>query len=151
MGLEEQGQHLVFYDGTCGMCHKAVQFLLKHDKMKVFVFAPLQGETAAKMLGDWKSLFPDADTLVLVENYRDPSDEYELSKRIFAFGKGGLRICWLLGGVWAIPGAISFLPSFLYDWIYRWVARHRFQWFERRTCLVPKNGDVDVDLTRFLP
>jgi len=136
------GQHLVFFDGTCGMCHGVVQFLLKHDKENVFVFAPLQGETAADFLDDWRNKYPDADTLVLIENYQDDS-----MKRIFMYGKGALRICWLLGGMWKVPGAISFLPPFLYDWGYRYIARHRFQWVERKSCLIPKVED----LNRFLP
>ncbi|MBP6217575.1 MAG: DUF393 domain-containing protein [Oligoflexales bacterium] len=133
-------ENLVFYDGTCGMCHGVVQFLLEHDKKKTFLFAPLQGETAKHVLKDWRSSFPNADTIILVENY--PSH-----KQIFAFGKGGFRICWRLGGFWKIPGLLSFLPGCFYNWGYRWVARHRFQWFDKQACLIPDTRDVK----RFLP
>lgn len=136
------GQHLVFYDGTCGMCHWVVQFLLKHDRNKIFMFAPLQGETAGVLLKDWRITVPEADSLVLIENYQDPDQ-----KKIYIFGKGALRICWLLGGLWMVPGAISFLPSFLYDWLYKWVARHRFKWFASQSCLIPKTQNT----SRFLP
>jgi predicted DCC family thiol-disulfide oxidoreductase YuxK len=139
--MKLEGQHLLFYDGTCGMCHRAVQFLLKNDKNNIFVFAPLQGKTAADLLKDWRIAFPNADTLVLVQNYCTDNP------KIFAFGRGVLRTCWLLGGFWKIPGLISFLPSSLYDWIYKWVARHRFKWFEPKICLIPKTQD----LNRFLP
>ena len=122
--MQPIGQHLVFYDGTCGMCHQAVQFLLKHDRHGIFLFAPLQGETAALLLQKWRTVFPGADSLVLMQNYKDPKH-----KQIYAFGKGALRICWLLGGLWKIPGFISFLPAGLYDWVYRWIAYRRFQWF----------------------
>ena len=137
-----ESQHLIFYDGTCGMCHWVVQFLLRYDIKKLFVFAPLQGETAQVLLKDWRTSNPEADSLVLIENYQDPK-----KKKIYIFGKGALRICWLLGRFWMIPGSISFLPSFLYDWIYRWVARHRFQWFASQSCLIPRNQDS----SRFLP
>lgn len=134
-------EHIVFYDGTCGMCHWVVQFLLKHDHNEHFVFAPLQGETAKLLLKDWRNTEPDVDSLVLIENYKNPEQ-----RQIYVFGKGALRICWLLGGFWSIPGSISFLPGVLYDWIYRWIARHRFQWFSRPSCLIPKGQDS----TRFL-
>lgn len=134
--MKTLGRHLIFYDGTCGMCHRAVQFLLKWDKNKLFVFSPLQGKAAARMLPP--HINEDLETLILVENYQDNSE-----KRVFTFGKGAFRICWLLGGFWSIFGAISFLPSFLYDWAYRWVAHHRFQWFVREECLVPKNEDMN--------
>jgi predicted DCC family thiol-disulfide oxidoreductase YuxK len=36
----------VFYDGTCGLCHRAVRFLVRRDRDgTLFRFAPLQGET----------------------------------------------------------------------------------------------------------
>lgn len=135
-------QHIVFYDGTCGMCHWAVGFLLKSDKKKIFLFAPLQGETAAELLKDWRLSSPDADSLVLLENYHDQNHQ-----SIATFGKGFFRILWLLGGWWKMPGSIFFLPSFLYDWGYKWIARRRFRWFKRETCPIPQTQD----LKRFLP
>jgi len=140
--MTHKGIHLIFYDGTCGMCHHIVQFLLKHDKKNIFVFAPLQGETAHQLLNNWRTTHPDADTIVLLENYRDQDN-----KHIYIFAKAALRICWLLGGMWKILGVISFLPPFLYNWAYRWVARHRFQWFEKQSCLIPTTQDIN----RFLP
>lgn len=130
--MNRDTQHIVFYDGTCGMCHGVVQFLLRHDKNEIFVFAPLQGETSSKILNKWRNSHPSADSLVLMENYLDNKN-----KKIFIFGKAALRILWLLGGFWKIPGIVSFLPSFLYDWGYKWIAKHRFQWFERQECLIP--------------
>ncbi len=127
--------HLVLYDGTCRLCHGAVQFILNHDKEKVFQFAPLQGETAISLLKDWRNKYPEADTIVLIENWKQ-SDQ----KRLF-FGKAALRILWLLGGKWSLLGIFSFLPSFLYDWIYRYIARNRFAWFGHQECLIPKKSD----------
>ena len=133
-------KHLIFYDGTCGLCHRAVQFVLKRDCYQRFVFAPLQGETAAALLG--KSKASSMETLVLVENYQNPE-----CRCILTHGQGALRISWLLGGFWVIPGVFSFLPPFLYDWLYHWVARHRFKWFGKETCLLPQTKCNE----RFLP
>ena len=38
---------LVLYDGTCGLCAKAVRFILAHERDHDLVFAPLQGPTGA--------------------------------------------------------------------------------------------------------
>jgi len=122
-----RSKHLVFYDGECGLCDHAVQFLLKRDTQEIFIFAPLQGKTAQKFLKE--KIFPKADSLVLIENYQTQPDTY-------LFGKGALRICWLLGGPWATLGAISFLPSFLYDWAYKIVARNRHRLFSQ-SCNLP--------------
>lgn len=133
------GKNLIFYDGTCGLCDHIVQFLLKHDPEGIFVFAPLQGSTAQTFLKDLDPKMKEADSLILVEDYTSPDRKY------YVFGKAAFRICWLLGGFWALLGLISFLPSFLYDWGYRLVARNRHRFFQ--SCVLPTRELQD----RFLP
>ena len=41
---------LLIYDGTCGFCHGAVRFVLRHDRKSVFRFAPLLGEVATDVM-----------------------------------------------------------------------------------------------------
>lgn len=130
-------KHLVFYDGTCGFCDHVVQFLLKQDSKGIFVFAPLQGVTAKKLLVDTKSGLEKEDSLVLIEDYQTDK------RQTYILGRGAFRILWLLGGAWAIPGAISFLPSFLYDWGYRLVARNRHRFFRQDACVVPDPKRAD--------
>lgn len=124
-------KHLLFYDGTCGLCDHAVQFLLWADKRELFVFAPLQGTTARNVLKDLPSEYKQADSLILVENYRHPSQKF------YILGKGALRIFWLLGGLWTLLGVISFLPTFLYNWAYRIIARNRHHFFSQEQCVIP--------------
>src|ERR1700689_3400113 len=41
-----QEAEYLFYDGHCGLCHRAVRFVLRHDRGgRAFRFAPLQGST----------------------------------------------------------------------------------------------------------
>lgn len=131
--------HLVFYDGECGFCDQVVQFILKVDHRKLFMFAPLQGKTAAKVLKGMSPSDRREDTLVLVENYREPHEQISI------LGKGAFRILWLLGGAWKLLGWISFLPSPLYNWAYRLFARHRHRFFAKQ-CQLPQQKD-----SRFLP
>lgn len=130
------GKHLIFYDGECGLCDQVVQGVLKCDKRKVFDFAPLQGKTAEERLKPP----PSADTVVLIENYESQSKKYILSKAVF-------KTCWLLGGLWVLPGLLSFLPSFLFDWAYRSVASNRKRFFRQDYCVIPPAGEA----SRFLP
>jgi predicted DCC family thiol-disulfide oxidoreductase YuxK len=41
-------QPVVLYDGTCGLCHRSVRWLMKRDRRRLW-YAPLQGETAAAL------------------------------------------------------------------------------------------------------
>lgn len=123
-------QHLVFYDGECGLCDRTVQFLLKADKKDVCVFAPLKGITALQMLKDLPPSQKNADSVILVENWETDPKFCIRSKAIF-------RIFWLLGGWWSLLGWLNFLPAFLFDWAYRLVAHYRHQLFSKITCPVP--------------
>lgn len=134
-------KHLVFYDGDCGLCDHVVQFLLKHDKEQKFLFAPLQGITAANSLQELPPKYKTLDTLILLENYATPQ------QKSYVLGRGAFRILWLLGGTWKLIGWISFLPSFLYDWGYRLIARNRRYLFSHETCFIPN----EQNKSRFLP
>lgn len=126
-------QHLVFYDGECGLCDAFVQFLLRVDKRESFFFAPLQGKHAEKLPPEKKTL----DSVILVEDYKG-------KKRLYYEGKAAFRTLWLLGGRWRLIGWFNFLPAILYNWCYRLVAANRHRLFPKTECVIPG------DKTRFL-
>src|ERR1700722_12540294 len=126
-------QRIIFYDGTCPMCNRAVRFLLAADQNKQFYFAPLNGETAKRKLKDLHLKNPNLDTLVLLEG-----------EAILVEGKAVFRILWLLGGKYALIGWLSFLPSWLFDIMYRIIARYRYHLFSKKIEI--KKADE-----RFLP
>lgn len=130
-------EHLVFYDGACGLCDHAVQFVLKRDKEKSFVFAPLQGETAKKLLKE----VPKEDSLVLIENFQ--TDQ----RRVYQFGEGALRILWQLPFPWKAVGALHVLPASIPNFFYRIVARNRHRYFPKDRCQLPIGDEKE----RFLP
>jgi predicted DCC family thiol-disulfide oxidoreductase YuxK len=136
-----QGKHLLFYDGECGLCDHIVQFVLRKDKKEVFVFAPLQGETAARVLKDLPAEYKNLDSIVLIKDYQTPEQE------TYVMGKGAFKVLWLLGGGWALLGSLSFMPAFLYDWGYRLVAKNRHRLFSQRECMLPD----PKTRSRFLP
>ncbi len=131
-------KHVIFYDGECPLCNRAVRFILNVDRAQKFYFAPLKGKTAEKKLAHFFLKSPELDTLILLQNY-ETADE-----KLLIEGKGALRILWLLGGKYAGVGLLSFLPSFLFDPFYRLVARNRFRLFPGRTPIAQPSD-------RFLP
>jgi predicted DCC family thiol-disulfide oxidoreductase YuxK len=127
--------HLVLYDNMCAFCNRSVNSLLKADQRRVFLFAPLEGETASLIL--LKNA--KKDSLVLIEHYKTPKETQHY------YGKAVLRICWHLGGLWRLLGMFSFLPTFLVDRLYRLISQHRHIFghsgpplvFERDSRLLP--------------
>lgn len=133
-------QHLIFYDGQCGLCDGVVQLVLKIDGKKQFVFAPLQGKTAAYYLKELAENDKHIDSVILVQNY------LSTDRQLFIYSRAVFRIFWLLGGVWSLLGWLSFLPTVLFDWAYRLIARYRYRLFGQQ-CLIPPKDQQD----RFLP
>src|SRR5690606_15632130 len=88
------GEHLIFYDGDCAFCHRAVLEILKADEKKLFDFAPLAGETAKEILIGPNARFAKEDSLVLIESYRSSG------RRFWLRSKGAFRIYWLMGSYW---------------------------------------------------
>lgn len=134
-------QHLLFYDGKCGMCDHLVQHVLKADRRGLFLFAPLDGKTADKVLKEIPNEIKQADSLILIENFQ------QRDSSLWMYGRGALKVAWLLGGWWVLLGWISFLPPFLYDWGYRLIAKNRRKLFSKNSCCLPKSFEKE----RFLP
>jgi predicted DCC family thiol-disulfide oxidoreductase YuxK len=124
----EPAREYLFYDGHCGLCHRAVKFVLRHDRTGgAFRFAPLQGETfAARVAAERRAGLPDS-VVVLTENR-------ELLVRSDAF----LHIFRRLGGGWGVLAALlSVVPRGLRDFVYDFIARIRYRVFGKREDLCP--------------
>lgn len=108
----------VFYDGSCGLCHKAVKFLLAEDTLGGrFRFAPLGGTTATAALS---GLGPLPDSIVVVT-----ADGRRLLK-----SSAVLDAMTRIGGYWRILGhVLSLVPRPLRDFAYDGVAKVRKRLF----------------------
>ncbi len=123
---------IVFIDGECLLCNRAVSFLVARDHRAVLRFAHLQGPLAAARLpADSRDVGPDG-AVVLLEP--DRGDRVSLRSLAILRLLGRLEAPWTwLAPLAAVPG----LPRLL-DVAYRFVARRRDHWFGRAaTCLMP--------------
>lgn len=112
---------LLFYDGGCGLCHRAVRFVLARDREGAFRFAPIGGRTfCAVVPAVARASLPDS----LVVRGRDG--------RLYLKSDGTIHILERLGGGWGVLAALlRLLPRRLRDAGYDLVARHRLGWFGR--------------------
>ncbi len=127
---------VIFFDDVCVMCNGFVNFLLRVDRRQQFLFAPLQGETARKLL---PPLAGDPAQWSMV--YLDEAGVHEQSS-------ASLEVYRRLGGAWWLLSLGRFVPRRLRDPVYRVIARNRYRWFgKRETCRVP----TAEERARFLP
>jgi predicted DCC family thiol-disulfide oxidoreductase YuxK len=123
-----QKSEYVFYDGHCGLCHRAVKFILKHDRSgNAFRFAPLQGETIQSLVpADQRARLPDSFVVLT----RDGA--------LLMRSNASLYILQTLGGGWKIlANILGIIPRGFRDLVYDFVARIRYRVFGRRDDLCP--------------
>ncbi len=128
MSLAASIAEILFYDGHCGLCHRAVKFVLRHDPSgSAFRFAPLQGAT-------FQSRVPAGAQADLPDSVVVLTRDGALLVRSNAF----LHILRRLGGGWEILASLfAVIPRPLRDVIYNLVARIRYRVFGTREDLCP--------------
>src|SRR5215471_18456014 len=130
--LEPISGPIVLYDGVCGLCNRAVQFLLKRDRHDRFRFAPLQSSFAAALLARHDIDHTDLDTVYAVRNY-EKSDEQLLAK-----SDAFLCFAEVLGGIWSVARLARIVPRPVRDLLYDFVARNRYRVFGKsESCMLP--------------
>ena len=141
-------EHLLLYDGECGLCDHAVQFLLDHDTRRVLHYSPLQGELAKKILSENPRL-QKLDSILYVRSYKiekvlsskdKPSSENQTSPKIQIFWHSSavIEIAKELPFPWNLIVSFRIIPTFLLDKVYLFIARHRLQFFGKaEQCRLP--------------
>ncbi len=120
---------VVYYDGQCGLCGRLIALLLSSERCAHYRFAPLQGETARRVLGPRAAEMP---TVVL-----------ERKGRRYTRSGAALRILAGLGGGWRAAALLLAVPRPLRDAAYDWVARRRRRWFGGSEACLPDGAGRD--------
>jgi len=132
-GDPHRGAAIVLYDGVCAMCNGAVRFLLKNDREKRFLFAPLQDSFARDILSRHGRSADELDTVSVVVDHALPSERVLVKARamLFTFKEAG--------GFWKpLAALLGMLPTPLLDWGYNLIARNRYRIFGRYdSCPLP--------------
>ncbi|CAN5141235.1 thiol-disulfide oxidoreductase DCC family protein [soil metagenome] len=138
--MDEAHLHLkpiVLYDGSCGLCHRSVKFLLRHERDAELLFAPLQGPTAAALRLEYPEIPTNLDTVVLVE-----------AGHARLRSKAILHVAHHLRAPWSWAYAMRWFPAVIGDLSYRLIAAVRYRvWGRADECSLPSPGQR----ARFLP
>ncbi len=119
---------VLYFDGMCNLCNGTVQFIIKHDKQKAFLFASLQSEQGQAAIANISSSTAEAPDSVIL---------YDKGK-YYTRSAAALNIAKRLDGLWPLLYAGIVLPRFIRDSIYNLVAKNRYKWFGKRNeCMIP--------------
>lgn len=121
------GDAILLFDGTCMLCNRSVQFVLRHDKRQRFKFATLQSSIAQQLLA---SADQQNDLSSVVFVYQN---------KVYTQSSAVLNVFRLLPNGWKTLYYLGILiPRFIRDALYRVIAKNRYALFgQSTTCMVP--------------
>lgn len=126
-GLPENKQ-LILFDGVCNLCNSAINYIIKHDKNNVFMFAPLQSEAGKQIIEKFKIDTNQIDSILLY------TSENDLTYKSTA----ALKISRKLGFPRNLLTIFFILPTFIRNGVYDFIARNRYKWFGKKdACMIP--------------
>ncbi len=130
--LDVGGEHLVLYDGVCGLCNRLLQFLVGHDHRALFRFASLQSPTGQAMVERFGGHPGDLHSFYVLANFKGSRT------KSFTKSRAALFVARELGWPWKACCVAGVLPTAVLDSVYDLVARNRYRLFGRnQSCGVP--------------
>lgn len=118
---------ILLFDGLCNLCDSSVQFVMKRDSKRQFLFTSLQSVAATAFLKAQPETIQNSDSIILVT-----------SDGVYSKSTAALKIAIKLKGLWFLMGIFFILPAFIRDAIYDFIAKKRYQWFGKSDrCRIP--------------
>ena len=118
---------IIFYDGYCNLCNGFVNAIIKLDKKNIFLFAPINGKNAKKLLKKINIKNTSFDSVILFNN-----------NRISYKSNAVIEILISLGGIYKVLVISKIIPRTILDWLYDIVAKNRYSWFGKQDhCMTP--------------
>jgi len=121
---ETENVPILLFDGECGLCAFAVQFMLRHEKNDRLKFASLQSDVAKKIIQSTIPAYLKADSVILVQNHRT-----------FIKSRALLQVVRYLKFPFNLLLIFKILPTSFADSLYDCVAKNRHRFFKPQCSL----------------
>ncbi|TYA59042.1 thiol-disulfide oxidoreductase DCC family protein [Formosa maritima] len=123
-----KNKQLILFDGVCNLCNATVQYIIKHDKNNIFLFAPLQGETGKEIINQFKIDTSKVDSILLYKN----------ENKLFYKSTAALKIFSKLSFPINLLAIFLIVPSFIRNFVYDYMATNRYAWYgKQKECMIP--------------
>jgi len=121
-------KQLILFDGVCNLCNSSINYVIKHDKENVFMFAPLQSQTGEEIIKKFNLDTSITDSILL----------YSQEKGLKIKSTAAIVIASKLGFPRNILSLFLIIPAFIRNWVYDYVANNRYKWYGKKdACMIP--------------
>ncbi|MDQ3190010.1 MAG: DCC1-like thiol-disulfide oxidoreductase family protein [Bacteroidota bacterium] len=135
--MKEIKAPVILYDGVCNFCNAIVNFIIKYDKEKIFLFSPIQSREARMLLRELGEPFANLKTVYLINE----------NKQVFKRSGAVFAIFKKLPYPWKILSFFNILPKSFSDFVYKIIAKYRYRMFGKTDKIIEPNKEVKA---RFL-
>ena len=107
---------IVFFDDSCLLCNRTLQWILRNEKTHTLHFAPLSGIHAQGLIERFSTV---PDSIIVSKN----NELYVKSVAI-------IHVLREMGGIWKLLSiCLRCIPNYIRDIVYDIIAKNRYQWF----------------------
>ncbi len=119
---------LILFDGVCNLCNTSIQYVIKHDKKNLFIFAPLQSNVGQQVIQKFGIDTEKTDSILL----------YSVESGLKSKSSAALHISKHLGFPNNLLTVFFIVPSFIRDKVYDYIAKNRYKWYgKKESCMIP--------------
>ena len=115
---ESDTRPVVIFDGECALCNRFVAWLMRADRLGIFLYTPNSSEFAQAILSRSGRLSIAPESVVVVS-----------SRGVFERSDAVLEVCHELGAPFSTVRLLGVIPRVIRDGAYLFVARRRLRWF----------------------
>lgn len=128
-----ENRTILFYDGDCGVCSRAVRFILKNERSNELFFSSLKGDFAIHFLAGSGIESVNSNTLYLFEN-----------GKLYHKSRAAMKLIPYLKRSYALLKILYIFPRFFRDFVYNCIAANRKVFF-KNVCEL-----INFDKSRFI-
>ena len=119
---------LILFDGVCNLCNASVQYVIKHDKKDVFMFAALQSDIGEQIIKEYNIDTSKTDSILL----------YSETDGLKTKSSAALHIAKHLGFPINLMAVFFIVPNVIRNVVYDFVAKNRYKWYGKQdACMIP--------------
>lgn len=124
----EKNKKLILFDGVCNLCDASVQYIIKHDRKNIFMFAALQSDVGIEIIKKFGIDTSNTDSILL----------YSEKNGISYKSTAALEIAGKLGFPRNLMAIFLIVPAFIRNWVYDYIAKNRYKWYgKKEACMIP--------------